>query len=180
MHGMDAAWLPAPLCTTAQVVASHSNPPPRAHRALLHPPVQSIPVPAIPSPFTQYTHLPPPRPSPSPSSLPLASLMMGTRAGDMDPAVPLFLQQRLGADPRSMDTLLNKKSGLLGVCGDNDLRSVIARRVRVGEGGRDGGGLGAWAPVRVGSWTCRQSHMVIGAVKGSLVKVGQKGPGRQH
>ena len=41
---------------------------------------------------------------------------MGTRAGDMDPAIPLHMMGRLGLSAKDMDTVLNKKSGLLGVC----------------------------------------------------------------
>uniref|UniRef100_A0A7S0S850 Probable acetate kinase n=1 Tax=Chlamydomonas leiostraca TaxID=1034604 RepID=A0A7S0S850_9CHLO len=56
---------------------------------------------------------------------PLEGLLMGTRSGDLDPAVVLHLQNTLGLPPKEIDTLLNKKSGLLGVCGANDLRAVI-------------------------------------------------------
>jgi hypothetical protein len=52
---------------------------------------------------------------------------MGTRSGDMDPAIALHLINSLGLAPKDTDTLLNKKSGLLGVCGDSDLRAVIDR-----------------------------------------------------
>lgn len=57
------------------------------------------------------------------------SLVMGTRSGDMDPAVPLFLMNTLGCSARDMDTILNKKSGLLGVSGHSDLRSIIENKV---------------------------------------------------
>lgn len=56
---------------------------------------------------------------------PLEGLVMGTRSGDMDPAVPLHLMNTLGLSAKEMDTILNKKSGLLGVCGHNDLRAII-------------------------------------------------------
>ena len=58
---------------------------------------------------------------------PLAGLVMGTRCGDIDPAVVLFLvKQGMTAD--QIDGLLNKKSGLLGVAGLNtsDMRDIIA------------------------------------------------------
>lgn len=58
---------------------------------------------------------------------PLEGLLMGTRSGDLDPAVVLHLQNQLHLSPKEADTLLNKKSGLLGVCGHNDLRLVIER-----------------------------------------------------
>jgi acetate kinase len=56
-------------------------------------------------------------------------LVMGTRSGDMDPAVPLHLMNTLGLSAKEMDTILNKKSGLLGVCGHNDLRAIIDSKV---------------------------------------------------
>ncbi|GFR50508.1 hypothetical protein Agub_g12774 [Astrephomene gubernaculifera] len=56
---------------------------------------------------------------------PLEGLMMGTRSGDMDPAVVLHMQKTLNLSIKDTDTMLNKKSGLLGVTGNNDLRSVI-------------------------------------------------------
>jgi acetate kinase len=56
---------------------------------------------------------------------PLEGLLMGTRCGDMDPAIVLHLQNQLKLSTKDTDTLLNKKSGLLGVCGNSDLRSVI-------------------------------------------------------
>ncbi|KAI8466299.1 MAG: acetate kinase [Monoraphidium minutum] len=61
---------------------------------------------------------------------PLEGLVMGTRAGDVDPAIPLHMMRTLGLGAADMDTVLNKKSGLLGLCGDNDLRSVIERRAK--------------------------------------------------
>ncbi|MBN1114566.1 MAG: acetate kinase [Oligoflexia bacterium] len=56
---------------------------------------------------------------------PLEGLMMGTRGGDMDPAVPLFLMETLGMSLKEVNTLLNKKSGILGVSGKcNDMREL--------------------------------------------------------
>ncbi len=55
---------------------------------------------------------------------PLAGLMMGTRSGDVDPSVIFYLHDK-GYDMSSIRDLLNSKSGLLGVAGDNDLRRVI-------------------------------------------------------
>jgi acetate kinase len=55
---------------------------------------------------------------------PLEGLMMGTRSGDIDPAILLFLMER-GMTPDELNTMLNKKSGLLGVSRiSNDLRDV--------------------------------------------------------
>jgi len=56
---------------------------------------------------------------------PLEGLMMGTRSGDLDPAVPLYLMQSGGLSAAEVDALLNKKSGLLGVCGASDVRAVL-------------------------------------------------------
>ncbi len=55
---------------------------------------------------------------------PLAGLMMGTRSGDLDPAVPFFLAQNNNCTLDRIDTMLNKKSGLYGICGKNDMREI--------------------------------------------------------
>lgn len=56
---------------------------------------------------------------------PLAGVMMGTRSGDIDPAIPLVLQKKYGYSAQEMDDILNKKSGLLGVSGvSSDSRDV--------------------------------------------------------
>jgi acetate kinase len=62
---------------------------------------------------------------------PLEGLVMGTRSGDMDPAVIFHLERVGGMSTDEIDTLLNKKSGLIGLCGDNDMREI---RRRVDEG----------------------------------------------
>ena len=59
---------------------------------------------------------------------PLGGLMMGTRSGDIDPALPFFMAKYLGMSLEEIDTLLNKKSGLQGICGTNDMREVIEKR----------------------------------------------------
>jgi hypothetical protein len=56
--------------------------------------------------------------------------MMGTRCGDLDPAVPLYLQQQMGMSAAEVDTLLNKRSGVLGVAGVADMRALDARRAQ--------------------------------------------------
>ncbi|MGE4318336.1 MAG: acetate kinase [Deferribacterales bacterium] len=57
---------------------------------------------------------------------PLEGAVMGTRCGDVDPAVPLFMMQQLNIDAKTMDNLLNKKSGVLGITGRfTDRRDVI-------------------------------------------------------
>ncbi|WP_172382284.1 acetate kinase [Streptomyces sp. MNP-20] len=62
---------------------------------------------------------------------PLEGLVMGTRSGDMDPAVIFHLARVGGLSIDEIDTLLNKKSGLIGLCGDNDMREI---RRRIDEG----------------------------------------------
>ncbi len=58
---------------------------------------------------------------------PLAGIIMGTRSGDIDPFIPLYLQKILGKSSAEVDTLLNKQSGMLGICGDSDNRDVEVR-----------------------------------------------------
>jgi len=58
---------------------------------------------------------------------PLAGLVMGTRSGDLDPSILRFLADHEGLTPKAVDELLNKESGLLGLCGDNDMRQVIQK-----------------------------------------------------
>lgn len=58
---------------------------------------------------------------------PLEGLVMGTRSGDLDPAVIFHLIREAGMSPDEVETLLNRKSGLLGLCGDNDLRAIEKR-----------------------------------------------------
>ncbi|MEU7910967.1 acetate/propionate family kinase [Microbispora bryophytorum] len=55
---------------------------------------------------------------------PLAGLVMGTRSGDVDPALGAYLGRVAGMDLAGVDAALNKESGLLGMCGANDMREV--------------------------------------------------------
>ncbi|MBQ9069039.1 MAG: acetate kinase [Eggerthellaceae bacterium] len=56
---------------------------------------------------------------------PLEGLMMGTRCGDIDPAIIPFLMNKEGLSAAEVDTILNKKSGFLGVSGvSSDMRDV--------------------------------------------------------
>ena len=57
---------------------------------------------------------------------PLEGLVMGSRSGDLDPAVVLYLIDTLGLQTAQVSDLLNKKSGLLGLCGKSDMRDIIA------------------------------------------------------
>lgn len=56
---------------------------------------------------------------------PLEGLVMGTRSGDVDPAIVIYMQRELGMSVDEVDKALNKESGLLGICGDNDVRNII-------------------------------------------------------
>jgi acetate kinase len=57
---------------------------------------------------------------------PLEGLVMGTRCGDLDPSVIIYLIEELGLSSKQITDLLNKKSGLLGLCGKSDMRDIIA------------------------------------------------------
>ena len=59
---------------------------------------------------------------------PLEGLVMGTRTGDVDPALPFYLANYLHMSLKEIDTLLNKESGLKGICGTNDMREVFDKR----------------------------------------------------
>ena len=55
---------------------------------------------------------------------PLEGVMMGTRSGDIDGGAVTFIQKKLGLDADGISNLLNKKSGVLGLCGFSDMRDV--------------------------------------------------------
>ncbi len=55
---------------------------------------------------------------------PLEGLIMGTRSGDMDPAIPYFLQSNLKMTFEEVNQMLNKESGMKGITGKNDLRDI--------------------------------------------------------
>ncbi|HET7228474.1 MAG TPA: acetate kinase [Longimicrobium sp.] len=58
---------------------------------------------------------------------PLEGLVMGTRSGDVDPAVLDYVAQKEGLSLRDVELLLNKQSGLLGISGlTNDMRELLA------------------------------------------------------
>lgn len=58
---------------------------------------------------------------------PLEGLVMGTRSGDIDPAVIEYLMAKEGFSIDQIDTMLNKQSGLLGISGlTNDMRELLA------------------------------------------------------
>ena len=55
---------------------------------------------------------------------PLEGLVMGTRSGDIDPAIHAFLHRNNNMDIEQIDHMLNKESGLKGLCGMNDMRDI--------------------------------------------------------
>ena len=55
---------------------------------------------------------------------PLEGLVMGTRSGDLDPSILVFLA-RTGWNAEDLDSMLNRESGLKGLAGNNDMRSVV-------------------------------------------------------
>lgn len=56
---------------------------------------------------------------------PLAGVMMGTRCGDIDPAIVTYLMKKTGMTPDEMDNVMNKQSGMLGVSGiSSDARDI--------------------------------------------------------
>jgi len=57
---------------------------------------------------------------------PLEGLVMGTRSGDVDPAVHNYLAVNRGLDVAAIDNILHKESGLKGLCGMNDMRDIHA------------------------------------------------------
>jgi len=68
---------------------------------------------------------------------PLEGLLMGTRSGDLDPAIVFYLVEKEKLSPESINNILNKESGLLGVSGvSNDMRDVIRRSRGRGPGSR--------------------------------------------
>jgi acetate kinase len=58
---------------------------------------------------------------------PLEGLVMGTRSGDLDPAIIDFISAKEGLSAQEVETLLNKQSGLIGISGlTNDMRELLA------------------------------------------------------
>lgn len=55
---------------------------------------------------------------------PLAGLVMGTRCGDIDPYIPLYICKTQNKTPDEVNEILNKKSGMFGLCGYSDNRDI--------------------------------------------------------
>ena len=58
---------------------------------------------------------------------PLEGLVMGTRSGDIDPAIVFHLIRDAGMASAEVEAMLNQESGLKGMCGDNDMRAIQHR-----------------------------------------------------
>lgn len=58
---------------------------------------------------------------------PLEGLIMGTRTGDIDPAVHFYLADHAGLSFKEIDNVFNKLSGLKGICGSNDMRDILQK-----------------------------------------------------
>lgn len=91
---------------------------------------------------------------------PLEGLVMGTRCGDIDPAIPFFLNRQAGMSFADIDDLLNRDSGLKGICGHNDMREVNERAM-----------LGDTAAQRAIAMYCYRIRKYIGAYTAVLGRV---------
>ena len=63
---------------------------------------------------------------------PLEGLVMGTRSGDIDPGIISYLSRTAGMSVEDIETMLNKRSGMLGLGGEIDFR-VIHKRIESGD-----------------------------------------------
>jgi acetate kinase len=59
---------------------------------------------------------------------PLSGLVMGTRSGDIDPSLIFHLHRVAGLSLDEIEDILTRRSGLLGLAGDNDMRTVLERQ----------------------------------------------------
>ncbi|MFC1872942.1 acetate/propionate family kinase [Chloroflexota bacterium] len=64
---------------------------------------------------------------------PLEGAIMGTRCGDIDPAIPLYVMKKEGLGPHDMEEILNKKSGLIGISGRYSDRRQIIEAMQTGD-----------------------------------------------
>ncbi|PLX79542.1 MAG: propionate kinase [Desulfuromonas sp.] len=64
---------------------------------------------------------------------PLEGAVMGTRCGDIDPAIPGFIMEREDLTPKQIDSVLNKKSGVLGITGHYTDRRDVLEGIEKGE-----------------------------------------------
>ncbi len=94
---------------------------------------------------------------------PLAGVIMGTRSGNIDPAVISFLAEEKGMSIEEVNELLTKKSGLVGICGMSDMRDIHAAIEKGGEEGR-------LAQLAL-DMACHRVRMYIGAYWAELGRV---------
>jgi len=57
---------------------------------------------------------------------PLEGLVMATRSGDIDPAIPLYIQKKLGWSASRVKDMLEQHSGLIGISGLKDMRDILS------------------------------------------------------
>ncbi len=89
---------------------------------------------------------------------PLGGFMMGTRTGDLDPGVPLYLARECGYDDKALEHLLDKESGLKGVSGETaDMKTLLELRVD-----------GHEAAAQAVAMYCYQARKTIGALAAVL------------
>jgi acetate kinase len=106
---------------------------------------------------------------------PMEGLVMGTRAGDHDPAIGLYVMEKEGLKPKEMDAILNKKSGILGITEKfTDRRDV--------EMAAEGGSERAKLTMEIESYRLKKYIGAYAAALGGLdavvftAGVGEKGP----
>jgi acetate kinase len=91
---------------------------------------------------------------------PLEGLVMGTRSGDIDPALHFYLMRQTGISAQDLEAALNSRSGLKGICGLNDMREI---QERAGQGNER-------ARLALGMF-CRRIKKVVGAYWAVLGRV---------
>jgi acetate kinase len=92
---------------------------------------------------------------------PLGGFMMGTRSGDLDPGILLYLLREWGYDAETLERLLDKESGLKGVSGET---ANMARLLEL----RAGGDAGAAMAVEMFSYQARKTIGALAAALGGL------------
>ncbi len=89
---------------------------------------------------------------------PLAGISMGTRSGDIDPAIPMYLMEREKLTAQQVDDILNKKSGMLGISGiSSDFRDLYAAS--------DAGNVRATLALDIFKYQCRK---IIGSYAAAM------------
>ncbi len=83
---------------------------------------------------------------------PLEGLVMATRSGDIDPAIPLYIQERLGWSAKRVQELLEQHAGLVGVSGMRDMRDILQAA---------GHPVRGWKKQRVSSATRKKAQLAL-------------------